>query len=81
MRKRAAVAGDAPAIARIYNEGIEDRLATFETTPRGADEILAWLEADLPLVVADEDGEVVAWAAAHPYRPRAAYSGIGEFSI
>jgi L-amino acid N-acyltransferase YncA len=81
MRTRAAAAGDAAAIARIYNEGIEDRLGTFETEPRTALDILGWLDARYPLVIADEDGEVVAWAAAHPYRPRSAYSGIGEFSI
>jgi L-amino acid N-acyltransferase YncA len=81
MRTRRAGADDAEAIARIYNEGIEDRLATFETEARSAEDILGWLEAGYPLVVADEEDDVVAWAAAHPYRPRAVYSGIGEFSI
>lgn len=28
---RLATASDAAAIARIYNQGIEDRIATFET--------------------------------------------------
>jgi L-amino acid N-acyltransferase YncA len=72
---------DAAAIARIYNEGIEDRLATFETESRAAADIVPWLEEGLPLVVAEEDGEVVAWAVAHRYRERAAYAGVGEFSI
>jgi L-amino acid N-acyltransferase YncA len=31
---RPAELRDAPAIAEIYNQGIEDRLATFETEPR-----------------------------------------------
>lgn len=81
MRTRSAEPSDAAAIARIYNEGIEDRLATFETEPRGEDAVLRWLAEGHPLVVAEEDGEVVAWAAAHPYRPRAAYAGVGDFSI
>lgn len=81
MSTRPAVAADAAAIARIYNEGIDDRLATFETEPRGPRDVLAWLETGYPLVVAEQDGEVAAWAIAHPYRSRAAYSGIGEFSI
>lgn len=81
MRTRRAEAADAEAIARIYNEGIEDRLATFETESRSAEDIVGWLEAGYPLVVADDDDGVVAWAAAHPYRPRSVYSGIGEFSI
>ena len=36
---RAAESSDAAAIAQIYNEGIEDRLATFETEPRTAEDI------------------------------------------
>jgi phosphinothricin acetyltransferase len=82
LSTRLASPGDAEAIARIYNEGIADRLATFETEPRSADEIRGWFEAGFPLVVVEEDGEVIAWGSAPPYRPRrAAYSGVGEFSV
>jgi L-amino acid N-acyltransferase YncA len=35
--------GDAPAIARIYNQGIEDRVATFETDLRTAEAIAVLL--------------------------------------
>jgi L-amino acid N-acyltransferase YncA len=75
------MAADASAIARIYNEGIEDRVATFETEPRSAEHVLGWLEADRPLVVAEDAGAVVAWAIAHPYSSRAAYAGVGDFSV
>ena len=79
---RAATADDAAAIARIYNEGIEDRIGTFETEPRTAGNVLAWIDAGYPLVVGEDGGEVVAWASAPPYRPdRAAYAGVAEFSI
>ena len=81
MTTRAAVSTDAAAIAEIYNEGIEDRLATFETEPRTADDISKWLEEKLPLVVVESDGEVVAWAVAHRYGDRAAYAGVREFSV
>ncbi len=81
MTVRAAAATDAAAIAQIYNEGIEDRLATFETEPRTAEDIVSWLEENLPLVVVESEGEVVAWAVAHRYRERAAYAGVGEFSV
>jgi L-amino acid N-acyltransferase YncA len=82
MRTREACRGDASAIARIYNEGIEDGLATFETRQRTPAEIEHWLEEGVPLVVGEEDGCVLSWAAAHPYRPgRDCYGGIGEFSI
>ena len=33
---RPAERGDAAAIARIYNQGIADRIATFETERRSA---------------------------------------------
>lgn len=80
---RPATRKDADAIAHIYNEGIDDRIGTFETEPRTADDVLGWLEAGYPLVVCDDEhGEVVAWASAPPYRPdRAAYAGVADFSI
>ena len=60
MTARLARPEDAAAIARIYNEGIADRVATFETEPRSAKDIESWSEEDIPLVVVEEDGEVVA---------------------
>jgi L-amino acid N-acyltransferase YncA len=33
LKIRSATASDAAAVAAIYNEGIEDRQATFETRP------------------------------------------------
>ena len=80
---RAAAPGDAPAIAAIYNQGIAERAATFETEPRSAADITDRLAHSdrYPLLVA-VDGETVAgWAGLSSYRPRACYSGIAEFSI
>lgn len=83
MITRLATRDDAAAIASIYNEGIEDRVGTFQTEPRSVEDMLRWFDSPYPLVVAEDDpGEVVAWASAQPYRPgRAWYSGIAEFSI
>jgi len=79
---RAATATDAAALARIYNEGIEDRAATFQTELKSAEDMGAWFNARYPLVVAEEAGEVVAWASASAYRPaRPWYDGIAEFSM
>jgi phosphinothricin acetyltransferase len=78
---RAARPTDAAAIAEIYNEGIDDRVATFETEHRAKADIDAWLVEDVPLVVVEDDGRVVAWAAAHEYRARSAYAGVGDFSV
>ncbi|MGH3044564.1 MAG: arsinothricin resistance N-acetyltransferase ArsN1 family A [Gaiellaceae bacterium] len=83
MRARPPRPEDAEAIARIYNEGIADRLATFETRERTAADIEAWLGEGFPLVVVeDEEGAVLAWASAPPYRAhRDAYRGVGDFSV
>lgn len=79
---RPARPGDAAAIARIWNEGIDDRVATFETEPRTAEQMEARLAtARYPCLVAERDGVVVAWAAASEYRPRACYEGVAEFSV
>jgi L-amino acid N-acyltransferase YncA len=79
---RAATPDDAPAITAIYNQGIEDRIATFETTPRGVDDILAWFDGRHPvLVVVDGSGVIAGYAAAFPYADRCCYAGIAEFSV
>src|SRR4051812_27466458 len=73
---------DAAAIAAIYNEGIADRQATFETDERGAEDVLGWLgDGAPPLLVADDDGAVVGWARAGAYSDRCAYAGVGEYAV
>src|SRR5215510_7301703 len=73
LSTRLATQADAAAIAAIYNEGIADRIATFETEPRTAEQIatqLAEKAERYPTVVVERDGQVVAWASAGPYRRR-----------
>ena len=82
MRIRPARPGDAAAVAAIYNEGIEDREATFETRPREPEEIAAWLEEELPFLVAtDGDGAVVGFARVSAYSDRCVYAGVGEHGV
>lgn len=81
---RLATSADAAAIAEIYNQGIEERIATFETEPRSAEQMEAQLaeKGDAhPTVVVERDGKVVAWASAGPYRSRGAYAGVAEHSV
>jgi phosphinothricin acetyltransferase len=78
---RPATPADVEALARIYNEGIEDRVATFETRLRDATEIAAWLGDDLPLLVAECDGRVVGFARVMPYSPRPVYATVGEQAV
>ena len=81
MRARPATPEDTAAIARIYNQGIDERVATFETRHRAADDILGWLGGRHPVVVVEDGGAVVAFASASTYRPRECYAGIAEFSV
>jgi phosphinothricin acetyltransferase len=80
---RPARAADAEAVAAIYNEGIEQRVATFETELRTAADIGAWLAAGerLPLIVADDRGAVLGWARILAYSDRPVYAGVGEVSV
>jgi L-amino acid N-acyltransferase YncA len=84
IRVRLATPADAAAIASIYNEGIDDRIATFETAHRTPEQIAAGLvdKGDrFPTVVVERDDVIVAWAAAGAYRTRPAYAGVAEHSV
>jgi phosphinothricin acetyltransferase len=82
MRSRVARPDDSDAIAAIYNEGIADGIATFETRPRTRDDVLRWFGTRFPLVVVEGDGgEVIAFASSSEYRARQCYAGIAEFSV
>jgi phosphinothricin acetyltransferase len=79
---RVARISDAAAIATIYNEGIGDRIATFETEPRTAEQIAVWFDLRHPIVVVEgAGGALLAFASGSPYRSRDCYAGIAEFSV
>jgi phosphinothricin acetyltransferase len=82
MHLRLATPLDAAAIATIYNQGIEDRIATFETRLRSPQEIEQWFDGIHPIIVLETDErEVIAFASTSVYRSRPCYAGIAEFSI
>jgi L-amino acid N-acyltransferase YncA len=68
-------------VAAIYNQGIEDRLATFETRPREPADIEAWLEEGLPFVVAVAGDEVVGFGRVSAHSDRCVYEGVGEHGV
>jgi phosphinothricin acetyltransferase len=79
---RMATPADVPHIRRIYNEGIEDRVGTFETRLRTDEDVAAWLDGRHPIVVVEAAGEgIVAFASTSSYRPRECYAGVAEFSV
>jgi L-amino acid N-acyltransferase YncA len=85
MEIRDATYEDAAAIARIYNQGIEDRAATLETQLRSAEERAEWLAArgarHPVLVAVDASGAVLGWGSLNSFNPRAAYDHVVDFSI
>ena len=79
---RSGLVTDAQAITTIYNQGIEDRTATFETVPYEEALISNWINANYPIVVViDNDDSPVSFAAGFPYRDRECYQGVHEFSV
>ena len=77
---RPARADDAADIARIYNEGIEDRRATFQTRIQRAEDFAGRLEDthDYPYLVAESDGAVAGWAGVKPYSDFPPYRPVAE---
>ncbi|MDQ3693893.1 MAG: arsinothricin resistance N-acetyltransferase ArsN1 [Chloroflexota bacterium] len=85
MTIRQATVADAPAIAHIYNQGIEDRVATLETQFRTAAERAEWIAArgrrHPVLVAVNGDGVVGGWGSLNPFNPRPAYDHVADFSV
>ncbi len=82
MTPRRAELADAEAIAVIYNQGIAERVATFETRPRRAREIVEWLGGSHPVIVVEAERRILGFAASSAYRPaRECYAGVAEFAV
>lgn len=81
LAARPATDADCAAIARIYNQGIDARIATFETRHRSSADIAAWLGTRFPVIVVTRNDEVIGFASASAYRPRDCYAGIAEYSV
>jgi L-amino acid N-acyltransferase YncA len=85
MQIRDATAADAATIALIYNQGIEDRVATLETQLRTPEERADWVAARGPrhpvLVAADGAGEVAGWGSLNAFNPRPVYDHVVDLSV
>lgn len=80
MSVRRARAADVAAITAIYAQGIEDRVATFQTDVPPPRQVGTWLEGGerFPVLVHEVAGEVAGWARIVAYSPPAYYDGVGE---
>jgi L-amino acid N-acyltransferase YncA/protein-tyrosine-phosphatase len=85
LRVRSATAVDLDAIGRIYNEGIEDRIATLDEDTKTADDMAAWWSAHQDryavLVAQTPGGDIIGWASLNPYSHRCAYDGVADLSV
>jgi L-amino acid N-acyltransferase YncA len=82
---RLANLNDIPDIMEIYNQGIEDRIATLETQLRTVEDMNSWFtgrgDRYKVLVIEDETGTVCGWASINAFSSRCCYSGVGDLSI
>jgi L-amino acid N-acyltransferase YncA len=81
---RLATPDDADAICEIYNQGIEDRVATLETELRTPDERRRWLAARSPrhpVIVAETGTRIAAWGSLNVFNAREAYRFVADFSV
>lgn len=83
MFLRLATASDVPALLDIYAAYIQTPI-TFEYSLPSPEEFaqrVAEVQARYPYLVAEEEGNILGYAYAHPERPRAAYQWNAELSI
>jgi phosphinothricin acetyltransferase len=82
---RPVAPGDVAAITRIYAHAVKHGTASFELEPPDEAEIARRLEALLarrfPYLIAAQDGVILGYAYAGPYRARPAYDWCVEDSI
>ncbi len=81
---REARVADLAAIQHIYNEGIEDRIATLDTDPKDDSEIAGWFADHRGrhcVVLAVRENTIVGWASLNRYSNRCAYDGVASLSI
>ena len=81
---RNARVGDLPGITEIYNEAVVNTFSTFHLYPRSLDDQKKWFEKHgekYPLLIAEEDESIVAWASLSPYSEREGYQYTVSDSI
>ena len=85
MRIRPARPADLPALLEIYNDAVVHTTASWDLLPWTPVEHAEWYATKAghghPVLVADEGGEVVGYAAYGPFRPKAGYAATMEHSV
>ena len=71
---------DCEEIMEIYNDTLDERIATFNIEHIDVDKVREWKENGIVLV-ANANDSVIGFVRSYPYSARSCYSGIAEFSI
>jgi L-amino acid N-acyltransferase YncA len=75
---------DISSIQEIYNQGIEDRIATLEVELKDESYMKDWYEKHkgrFKVIVAEQEGKIVGWASLNQYSNRVAYDGVADISV
>lgn len=81
---RPAVPSDVEAITEIYNNAVENTVATFDVVPKSVPDRLRWLterRSDHPVLVAEGNGNITGWASLGAWSDKEAYEGSVEISL
>jgi len=79
---RDATAGDAEEIAAIFNAGVGERVATFQTLPQSAEDVERWISDSPALIVAESDQRILGFAKVGPYDDaHHYYDSVGEATL
>jgi phosphinothricin acetyltransferase len=81
---RSASAKDIKNITEIYNEAIRKTVATFDTEEKSLKEQIKWFNNHgdkYPIVVAEQNGNVLGFASLSQYSTKCAYSNTAEISL
>jgi len=85
MRIREATNGDVAPILAIYNDVVTNTTAIYDQGPSTFDERQAWFDArrakNLPVLVAELNGEVVGFSSFGEWRSRWGYRYTVEHSV
>ena len=80
MRVRRATPADAAAVAAVYNHGIEDRTATFQTAPQPPEAFADRIEAGV-VGVAEDGGRLLGAGWSSTYDAASYYAGVREVAV
>ncbi|MDG5471865.1 GNAT family N-acetyltransferase [Jeotgalibacillus sp. ET6] len=81
---REASQQDLTEMAAIYNQAIEETVATFDLRRQTLEERQTWFEkygGRHPLIVAELNGRIAGYSSLSPFRDKEAYSNTVELSI